>query len=452
MGLQGISASSLLYRLDERLPVRIAALVGLQHVLAMFVGVISVPLLVAQALKLPVEESAYLVSMGLLASGIGTLVQVRGFGWFGSRLLAVQGTSFAFLVPLIQAGQTGGLALMLGMSLLCAPVELVLAQFLPRLRMIFTPLVSGTVVLLIGLSLIPVGFKSIGAGWGSTVPSWSGLAVAAFVVGLVLLLNAARHPWARLAAIPLALIAGYVFCLFLGAVPSNSILASSQWFQWPIPLKYGLSVRPEFLLAFLLPYVITTLETIGDVTATSQLSDEPVEGETYWRRVRGAVMGDSLNSTIAALINSFPSTTFAQNNGIIQLTGVAARQVGYWVAAILCLLGLLPAVGYWIAILPGPVLGAVTFLLFGFVATAGIRILQRITLGHRELLILAFALGSGIGIQSMPDLLNPLPEWARILFFSGITTGGVAALVLNAVYPRETGEVLRRKPDFAEPT
>jgi xanthine permease XanP len=432
MGSQGDSASSLLYRLDDRLPLRIAVIVGLQHVLAMFVGVISVPLLVAQALNLPVEEGAYLISMALLASGIGTLVQVRGLGWFGSRLLAVQGTSFAFLVPLIQAGQTGGLALMLGMSLLCTPVELILAQFLPKLQKIFTPLVSGTVVLLIGLSLIPVGFKSIGAGLGSTVPAWSGLAVAAFVVGLVLSLNAVRYPWARVAAIPLALITGYLLCQLIGAVPQSNVFNASHWIEWPAPFKYGLSLRPEFLLAFLLPYVITTLETLGDVTATSQLSDEPVEGEKYWRRVRGAVMGDSLNSAIAAIVNSFPSTTFAQNNGIIQLTGVAARQVGYWVAGILCLLGLLPAVGRWIAVLPGPVLGAVTFLLFGFVATAGIRILQRIALGHRELLILAFALGTGTGVQSVPDILNPLPEWARILFSSGITTGGLAALVLNA--------------------
>ncbi len=436
MGTQGNSASSLLYRLDDRLPLRIAFLVGIQHVLAMFVGVVSVPLLVAQALNLPVEEGAYLVSMGLLASGIGTLVQVHGLGWFGSRLLAVQGTSFAFLVPLVQAGHAGGLALMLGMSLLCTPVELVLAQFLTRLRTIFTPLVSGIVVLLIGLSLIPVGFKSIGSGLGGTLPPWSGLAVAAFVVTFVLVLNAIRYAWARLTAIPLALISGYLLCSWIGAVQPNGVFAAASWFEFPIPFKYGLSVRPEFLLAFLLPYVITTLETLGDVTATSQLSDEPVEGEKYWRRVRGAVMGDSLNSAIAAALNSFPSTTFAQNNGIIQLTGVAARQVGYWVGAILCLLGLLPVVGRWIAVLPGPVLGAVTFFLFGFVATAGIRILQRIPLGHRELLILAFALGTGIGVQSAPDILDPLPEWARILFSSGITTGGLAALLLNAVYPR----------------
>jgi hypothetical protein len=162
----------LLYRLTDRLPVRATFLVAIQHVLAMFVGVITVPLLVAHSLKLPRDETDYLISMGLVASGLGTMVQVRGIGFFGSRLLAVQGTSFAFLVPLIQAGQAGGLALMLGMSLLCAPVELVLALFLTRLQRLFTPLVSGTVVLLIGLSLIPIGFKTMAAGLGGHSPAW----------------------------------------------------------------------------------------------------------------------------------------------------------------------------------------------------------------------------------------------------------------------------------------
>jgi xanthine permease XanP len=182
MGSEGLSQSSLLCRLSDRLPVRTALLVAVQHVLAMFVGVITVPLLVAQSLRLPPNETGHLVSMGLIASGLGTLVQVHGFGVFGSRLLAVQGTSFTFLVPLIQAGQVGGLPLMLGMSLLCAPVELVLAQFLVRLQRLFTPLVSGTVVLLIGLSLIPVGFKTMAAGLGGNSPAWAGLAVAALVV------------------------------------------------------------------------------------------------------------------------------------------------------------------------------------------------------------------------------------------------------------------------------
>jgi Permease family len=149
--------------------------------------------------------------------------------------------------------------------------------------------------------------------------------------------------------------------------------------------------------------------------------------------------------------NSFPNTTFAQNNGVIQLTGVAARAVGLSVGGILCVLGLVPWVGHWIALLPGPVLGAMTFLLFGFVASAGIRILQRVQLGHRELLILAFSLGVGIGVQTVPELLNPLPEAVRLVFSSGITTGGISAFVLNAVLPSQPGEPAVKGPTGRTP-
>jgi xanthine permease XanP len=448
MGSEG--SSSLLYRLRDRLPIQTALVVSLQHVLAMFVGVISVPLLVAKELKLTPSDTAYLVSMGLFASGLGTFVQVCGLGWFGSRLLAVQGTSFAFLTPLIQAGREGGIALMVGMSMVCAPTELILAQFLVRLQRIFTPLVSGTVVLLIGLTLIPVGFHTMASGLGSSVPSWVSLAVSGLVLLLVLALNALNLPWSRVGAIPIALAIGYLVCLAIGAVPNQPQTASS-WLQVPIPLAYGFAFRPEFLIAFILPYVITTLETVGDVTATSQLSDEPIAGPVYWQRIRGGVMGDSLNSLIAGFFNSFPSTTFAQNNGVIQLTGVATRQVGYWVAAALCLLGLIPEFGQWIALLPGPVLGAVTFLLFGFVATAGIRILQRVHLGHRELLIVAFSLGAGIGVQSVPELLNPLPEALRLVFASGITTGGIFAFLLNAILPGASPARVESSVDEQQP-
>ena len=433
-----VAPTQLLYRLNDRPPWRAALLVGAQHVLAMFVGIITVPLLVAAAAGLSRQETAYLVSMALLASGLSTFIQVGGIGPVGSRLLAVQGTSFAFLLPLIQAGKAGGLPLMLGMSLAFAPVEIVLALFLNRLRNVFTPLVSGVVVLLLGLSLIPVGVKGIASGLGGGVPAWAGLAVAAAVMVIVLAMNAMHSPWARMGAVPVALLAGYGICLILGsgsAGPSRPAAGTAAWIYLPIPFKYGLSFRWAYALPFLFSYLVTTLETLGDVTATSQLSGEPVDGPIYWRRVRGGVLGDSVNSILAAVCNSFPNTTFAQNNGIIQLTGIASRQVGYWVGGLLCLLGLLPGVSRWVAFIPGPVLGAVTCLLFGFVATAGIRILQRLELTHRDLLIVAFGLAAGIGVSAAPEVLDPLPETLRAVFANGITTGGLAALLLNACLP-----------------
>ncbi len=431
------AARPLLYPLDARPPWRTALLVGLQHVLAMFVPVISVPLILGQALNFPPEQNAYLVSMGLVASGLSTLVQSVGLGPFGSRLLAVQGTSFAFLAPLLQAGKApgGGLGLMLGMSLLCAPVEIVLAQFLYRLRRVFTPLVSGVVVLLIGLSLIPVGMKSVAGGLDGGAPAWAGLAVAALVAGLVIALNSTGRPLARVSAIPLGLGAGFLVCWIGGWLPGAAVSGGGT-FALPWPGRYGFAFRWELVLPFLFAYVITTLETVGDITATSQLSGEPVDGPVYWQRVRGGVMADSFNSVLASLCNSFPNTTFAQNNGIIQMTGVAARRIGWWVGGFLCVLGLVPAVSRLLARLPGPVLGAVTLLLFGFVATAGIRILQREDHTQRDLLILACALAAGIGVPAVPEVLAPLPDTLRAVFASGITTGGLTALTLNALLPR----------------
>jgi len=420
-----------------------AALVGLQHVLAMFVGIITPPLLISRALDFSPNQTAYLVSMALVASGLATLVQVRRFGPLGSGLLSVQGTSLAFITPLIQAGQLGGLPLMLGMSLALSPVEMVLSRFLTRLRRILTPLVSGVVVLLIGVSLVPVGVKGVAAGLAGGAPPWAGLAVAALVVGVVVALHAVQRPWARVAAVAAALLVGYAVCVFAGYVEYRPPTWGS-WVVVPIPFKYGLGFRWEFVPPFLLLYLITAIESIGDLTATAQLSGEPIQGPVYWDRIQGGVLADGFNSALAAACNSFPNTTFSQNNGVIQLTGVASRQAGFWVAGFLCLFGLFPAVSGWIAVMPEPVLGGITLLLFGFVAAAGVRILKQVELTHTNMLILATSLASGIGVQTVPEVLDPLPETLRLVLSSGITTGGLIALLLNVFLPwfdrREQGE------------
>jgi xanthine permease len=412
-----------------------AALVGLQHVLAMFIGIITPPLIVSRALDFATSQTAYLVSMALLASGLATFVQVRKFGPVGSGLLSVQGTSFAFLPPLIQAGQLGGLPLMMGMSLGLSPVEMVLSRFLPKLRTILTPLVSGVVVLLIGLSLIPEGMKSIAAGLGGDAPSWAGLVVAAIVIAVVVFLQAIERPWARISAVGVALLVGYAICAATGTLQYQPP-TSSAWLVAPIPFKYGLAFRWELGLPFLLLYVITAIETIGDLTATSQLSREPIEGPVYWRRIGGGVLADGVNSALAAACNSFPNTTFSQNNGVIQLTGVGSRQAGLWAAGFLCLFGLFPFIGNWVAIMPAPVLGGITLLLFGFVAAAGVRILKQMELTHTHMLIVAVSVAVGVGVETVPEVLNPLPETAKLVLGSAITTGGLTALFLNAVLLR----------------
>ena len=427
--------SHIIYGLNDVLPAPKALLAALQQVLAMFVGTVTPPTIVASVLDLPFEQKAYLISMSLLCSGLGTLVQVRAWGGICSGLLSMTGTSFAFITPLILAGQSGGLPLMLGMCLLLAPVEVMLAPFLPKLQKVFTPLVAGVVVLLIGLLLIPTTLGGMSPPDSETLHPITNLTIAGGVLGLVLLLSALHIPWARMSAALLALLAGYLFCMFMGLIEAPKL--EGGWIAIPQPFKYGIAFDWAFVLPFAFMYLVTTIESMGDLTACSELSGEPTTGPVYWKRIRGGVLADGLNSIVAAIFNSFPNTTFSQNNGVIQLTGIASRQVGYFAAGILIFFGLVPGIGGWLASVPPPVMSGLTILLFGLIATAGIRIIMRAHLDHRGLLILAVSLGVGVGVGFDPDVLKPLPDTIELVFSSGITSGGLTALVLNILLPKK---------------
>ena len=423
------------YRLNDAMPWPQALLIAFQHLLAMFVGTITPATIVSGALSLPFEDRAYLINMSLVASGIGTLLQVMSFRGFGSGLLSITGTSFAFITPIILAGKTGGLALVFGMSLSMALVPLVLAPFLPRLQRAFSPVVAGTVVLLIGLLLIPTSMFGIGTPLPGEHAPATGLLAAGVVLALVILFNALHLPWAKLSAALLALLGGFLLCLVVGGVKAPE--PGGAWFALPQPLKYGLRFDAGFILPFGFCYLVTAIETLGDLTASSELSGEPTAGPTYWRRVRGGVFADGVNCALAAFLNCFPSTTFAQNNGVIQMTGVASRRVGYLCGALLVVFGVLPGLGRWLASIPAPVIGGLTLVLFGLIAAAGVRILTRAQMGNREFFIVAVALGLGLGVDLHPEALKPLPLSVQLVFSSGISTGGLAALVLNLLLPRD---------------
>ena len=427
-------ATAVRYRLNDAMPWPQAVLIAFQHLLAMFVGTITPATIVSNALHLPFADRAYLINMSLVASGIGTLLQVMSFRGFGSGLLSITGTSFAFITPIILAARTGGLSLAFGMSLSMALVPLVLAPFLPRLQRVFSPVVAGTVVLLIGLLLIPTSMFGIQTPLPGSHAPYMGLLAAGVVLALIVGLNALHLSWAKLSAALLALLGGYLLCLLVGGVRAPD--AGGAWFALPQPLKYGLSFDPGFIVPFGFCYLITAIETLGDLTASSELSGEPTSGPVYWRRVRGGVFADGVNCIVAALLNCFPSTTFAQNNGVIQMTGVASRRVGYLCGVMLMVFGVLPGLGRWLASIPAPVTGGLTLVLFGLIAAAGIRILTRARMGNREFLIVAIALGVGLGVELHPEALQPLPQSLQVIFSSGISTGGLLALALNLILPR----------------
>jgi len=442
-----VASAELLYGLDDRPPLGQALFVALQHVLAVFVGVITPPLIIARALKLSAGETGFLVSMSLFISGIGTLIQTRRLGPFGSGLLSIQGTSFVFLGPIISlagsaiaegASPHQALGIVFGVCLATSLIPLLLSPFLESSGRIVTPLVTGTVVTLIGLTLIEVGITSFGGGVqarvSGTFGSLENLGLGALVIVTILLLNASGKPWMRMISIVAGLAVGYGAAAAAGRVDLAG-LRELPWVTIPAPFRFGLGFRATALIPFCFLYLITVIETIGDLTATSSLTGQPLSGPVYLRRLRGGVLTDGLGSMLAALFNSFPSTTFAQNNGVIQLTGVGSSYIGTFVGLLLVILGLFPMVGGVVQAMPESVLGGATILMFGTVATAGIRILSTMKMDRRASTIIAISLGFGLGVTLVPDIISRMPIVVRDTFSSGTAAGGICALLLNAVLP-----------------
>ena len=413
--------TDLIYGIEDRPPFKDALFAALQHLLAIFVAIITPPLIIASALKLDVEKTGFLVSMSLFASGVSTFIQCRRFGPIGARLLCIQGTSFSFIGPIIATGLVGGLPLIFGVCMAAAPIEMVISRTFKYMRNIITPLVSGIVVLLIGLSLIKVGIVSCGGGYAAmdngTFASWENLSIAGVVLLSVLFFNRCKNKYLRMSSIVLGLCLGYGLAFALGKVDMSALnVEMLMSFNIPQPFKYGLDFNVSSFM-----------------TANSMISGLKIEGDDYLKRVSGGVMADGFNSFLAGIFNSFPNSIFAQNNGIIQLTGVASRYVGYYIAAMLILLGLFPIVGAVFSLMPDPVLGGATLLMFGTVAAAGIRIVSSQNIGRKETLVLAVSLSLGLGVELMPDVLSQAPEAIRSIFSSGITTGGLTAIIANIV-------------------
>ncbi|MFQ4136466.1 uracil-xanthine permease family protein [Nodosilinea sp. PGN35] len=454
--------SELLYGLNDKPPVGEAIFVAIQHVLASFVGIITPGLLICAALGVSPEDTGIIVSMSLFASGICTFIQCRKFGPIGSGLLSLQGTSFAFLGPVIGVGTAAvasgstpeqALALIFGVCFFGSAVEIILSRFLHLLQQIITPVVTGTVVMIIGLSLIKTGFFSLSGGAAAiqneTYGSTQNLALGGLVLAIVVFLTLSQNRFLRMGAIAIGLVVGYIISIALGLVNFSS-LSSLPLIRLPIPLRYGLDFNFAAFAPFILLYVITAIETIGDLTATSAVSGEPVSGSVYFRRIKGGVLGDGVNSAIAAVFNTFPNTTFSQNNGVIQMTGVGSRYVGFYVAGIFVILGLIPLVGGIFQVIPQPVLGGATLVMFGSIAVAGLNIVASTGLDRRTSVIVAVSLAVGLGVVYAPEVLADKPALIKNVFSSGISTGGLAAILLNIILPGRPKVKVEAVPELSE--
>ena len=439
-------SKELIYGLNDRPPLRETVFAALQHLLAIFVAIITPPLIISSALKFDLATTGYLVSMSLFVSGLATLIQCRRFGPIGAGLLCIQGTSFSFISPIIGAGMLGmvnhkmnvelGLSYIFSACLVASVVEMVVSRLLPYTRKIITPLVSGIVVTLIGLCLIKAGISSCGGGQTAidnhTFGSMRYLGLALLVLVSIIFFNRSSNRFLRMASIVLGLLIGCVAAYALKMI-DFSTLKGSGGIIIPTIFKYGFRLDWGAVIGLGLIYLVTAVEAYGDITANSLISGEPVEGPVFLKRAQGGVLADGFNSLLAAVFNSFPNSIFAQNNGMIQLTGVASRYVGYFIAGALVLLGLFPVVGRVFSLIPAPVLGGATLLMFGTVAAAGIRIIASTEITRKAVLVMAISFAMGLSVELVPNILDKMPAMIKTIFSSGIATGGLTAIIANAL-------------------
>lgn len=444
------SRSDIIYKLNDNPGFAPALLAAIQHLLSIFVGIITPSLIIGSVLGLN-AEIPYLISMALIVSGIATFIQAKTIGPIGSGLLSIQGTSFAFLGPIITAGlvikNQGGdaneiLGTLFALCFVGAFIEMFASRFLHFLKKIITPVVTGTVVTLIGLSLIKVAVTDMAGGQvlldnnPEQFGDLNNLLIAGMTLIIIIILNRSQNPLIRMSSIIFGLIVGYIISYFTIGVDFEAITRLPK-ISIPIPFKYGFKFNWNVFFPIALVYVITTIESIGDLTATSMVSEEPIKGKKYINRIKAGILGDGFNSMIAAIFNTFPNTTFSQNNGVIQLTGIASRFIGMYVAGLLVLLGMFPVIGGIFQQMPKPVLGGATIIMFGTVASAGIKILASQSINRRSMMIIALSYGLGLGVQLVPEILQLTPNIIQTIFSSPITTGGLTAIICNIILPNE---------------
>lgn len=400
---------------------------GLQHVLAMYAGAVAVPLIVGGALGYSAGDLAFLISADLFVAGIATIIQSVGFWRFGVRLPLMQGVTFAAVGPMIAIGQSEGIQAVFGATIACGLFMILAAPFFSQLLRFFPPIVTGTVILIIGLSLMRVAAGWIIDGSEDGAPPIN----VAFAMGtllLIVLIERFAPPALQRVSVLLGLVLGTTAALFVPGMVDWSGVEDAGWFALVTPFHFGL---PTFQIASVVSMIIVAIvimtETTGDMIAVGEIVEKPVTR----RQLADGLRADGLGTVIGGVFNTFPYTAFAQNVGLVSLTGVRSRYVATLAGAVLVVLGLIPKVSAVVEGVPSAVLGGAGIALFGMVAASGIRTLSKVRFNNRNVLIVAVSVGIALLPTVAPTIYDQFPQWFTLIFDSGISAGAITAILLN---------------------
>ena len=420
---------------------------GIQHVLAMFVSNVTPAIIVAGAAGFGFGSNSpdfpnmiYMIQMSMLFAGIATLFQTIGIGPVGARLPIVQGTSFAFLpvmIPAVAGQGTAGLAGLMTGVMIGGLFHIFIATFVGKLRFALPPLVTGLIVLMIGLALVKVGIQYAAGGvplMGK--PEFGSLAMwtpALVVIVVTLALKFFTRGMMSVAAVLIGLIAGYAVAWGMGQVSFGNV-ARAGMFELPTPFKWGIEFNTAIIIGMCFMAVISAIETVGDV---SGICKGGAGREATDREITGATYADGVGTAVAGIFGGLPNTSFSQNVGLISMTGVMSRHVVTIGAIFLIVCGLVPKFGAIVSTVPINVLGGGVIVMFGMVCAAGVNMLSDVAWNRRNMVIFAVSLSVGLGLQLEPTALQHLPRTLQILLTSGLLPAAGLSIILNLVLPQE---------------
>lgn len=406
--------------------------IGLQHVLAMYAGAVLVPLIVGGALKLTPEQLTYLISIDLLTCGVATLLQVWKNKFFGIGLPVMLGCTFTAVGPMIAIGSKHGITAIYGAIIVSGIIVVLISSIFSKLVKFFPPVVTGSVVTIIGLTLIPVAFNDMAGGQGSAdFGNIKNVVLAFGVLTIIILLNKFTTGFIKTISILIGIIIGTLIAAMMGMVDFAKV-GEAEWIHGITPFYFGM---PTFdltsIITMTLVAIVSLIESTGVYLALGDITNKKVSEKDLANGYRA----EGIASVIGGIFNSFPYTAYSQNVGLVQLTGVKTKNVIYAAGTILVILGFIPKIAAITTLIPTAVLGGASLAMFGMVVSYGIKMLGQVDFNHQgNLLILACSIGMGLGVTVVPDIFMKFPESIRILFQSGIVAGGLTAIILNILF------------------
>jgi xanthine permease len=432
MGDKFMNESNNTHPVDEILPLSQLFLYGLQHVLAMYAGAVAVPLILANALGLGKEQLIYLINADLFTCGIATLVQTLGFWKMGIKIPVIQGVTFAAVTPMILIGKSHGLTGIYGSVMVAGIITYLASPYFSRLIRFFPPVVTGSIITIIGVSLLPVAVRWAGGGvpGAKNFGDLEFIGLAFLVLALVVFFYRYFKGFLSNIAVLLGLAAGTLIAIPLGVVNFSGV-SNASWIGVTTPFAFGMPVFDiPSIVAMALVMLVVMTETTGDFIAIGEIVDKPISQNDLTRGLRA----DGFSTLLGGILNAFPYTAYAQNVGLVGLTRVRSRYVVAAAGVILVVLGLFPKAAAIVASIPTPVLGGAGIAMFGMVMASGIKTLSKINFNNNHnLMVVAVSVAVGLIPLAVPSIYQKFPEALQVILNSGITVGSVVAIVLNAI-------------------